>query len=281
VRLKFAGAQTPERHRRPRKQLPGKEATISWANDPKKWHTNVPNYAAAQYRGIYPGVDAVFHGDNQRMEFDFNVAPGAKSRRDRNLEIQGAKKINIDKHGNAVLHVGKEADLTLRSLSCIRQWPAGAKKVAGKFCFCAEPITSAFALGSYEPLAGLLSSTPRSSPTPHSSVMRFRFGIAGGRFGRGVHCRVDVRPEFFLWTTGLQDTFSPASDSVVISKLNASGQRAPVFNLFCRNGKWVDQRARRVDLHRFWTLREIRMLRESPPIPTFRRQTGFNPTLPL
>jgi len=34
----------------------------------------VQNYAAVEYRDIYPGVDVVFHGDNQWLEFDFNVA---------------------------------------------------------------------------------------------------------------------------------------------------------------------------------------------------------------
>ena len=75
MRLKFAGRE----HTRAivgEQQLPGK-SNYFLGNDPKKWRTNVPNYAAAQYRGIYQGVDAIFHGDNRRLEFDFNVAPGA------------------------------------------------------------------------------------------------------------------------------------------------------------------------------------------------------------
>jgi len=29
-------------------------------NDPKKWHTHVPNYGRVQYAGVYPGVDLVY-----------------------------------------------------------------------------------------------------------------------------------------------------------------------------------------------------------------------------
>ena len=46
-------------------------------NDPKDWHTDVPSYGRVAYRGIYPGVDAVFYGNQRRLEYDFVVAPGA------------------------------------------------------------------------------------------------------------------------------------------------------------------------------------------------------------
>src|ERR1017187_4955493 len=34
-------------------------------NDPKKWRSGIPTYGKVEYRQIYPGVDLVFHGNQQ------------------------------------------------------------------------------------------------------------------------------------------------------------------------------------------------------------------------
>jgi len=35
-------------------------------NDPKKWHTNVPQYAKVRYGNVYPGVDLIYYGHQRR-----------------------------------------------------------------------------------------------------------------------------------------------------------------------------------------------------------------------
>jgi hypothetical protein len=61
-------------------ELPGK-SNYFIGNNPKKWRTNVPNYAKVQYQNVYPGIDVVYYGTNQRqLEYDFVVAPGADPR---------------------------------------------------------------------------------------------------------------------------------------------------------------------------------------------------------
>ena len=58
-------------------QLPGK-SNYFIGNDPKKWRTNVPNYARVKYAGVYPGVDLVYYGNQGgQLEYDFVVAPDA------------------------------------------------------------------------------------------------------------------------------------------------------------------------------------------------------------
>jgi hypothetical protein len=56
-------------------KLPG-TANYFIGNDPKKWRTNVPTYAKVEYRNIYPGVDLVYYGNQQQLEYDLVVAPG-------------------------------------------------------------------------------------------------------------------------------------------------------------------------------------------------------------
>jgi hypothetical protein len=46
-------------------------------NDPKQWRTDVRQYAKVKYTGVYPGVDLVYYGNQQELEYDFIVAPGS------------------------------------------------------------------------------------------------------------------------------------------------------------------------------------------------------------
>ena len=47
-------------------------------NDPAKWHTNVPTFRAVRYEEIYPGISLTYYGNQQQLEYDFAIAPGAK-----------------------------------------------------------------------------------------------------------------------------------------------------------------------------------------------------------
>lgn len=44
--------------------------------NPAKWQTGVKNYARVAYRGVYPGIDVIYYGQDGRLEYDFVVAPG-------------------------------------------------------------------------------------------------------------------------------------------------------------------------------------------------------------
>src|SRR5262245_54992850 len=47
-------------------------------NDPSKWVRGVDTYSSVTYSSIYPGIDLLFYGNQNQLEYDFNVAPGAK-----------------------------------------------------------------------------------------------------------------------------------------------------------------------------------------------------------
>src|SRR3989442_13284671 len=81
-------------------------------NDPTKWRTNIPTYAEVQYKEIYPGIDLVYYGSNQRqLEYDLVVAPGADPNQIK-LAFQGAEDVKVDTTGNLVLKVaGGEVSL--------------------------------------------------------------------------------------------------------------------------------------------------------------------------
>ena len=75
LRLRLVGAN-PNARVTGLDELPGK-SNYFIGNDPKKWRTNVPNYARVQYKAVYPGVDLNYYGNRGQLEYDFVVAPGA------------------------------------------------------------------------------------------------------------------------------------------------------------------------------------------------------------
>ena len=72
--------------------------------DPAKWRTGVPHFGKVRYRDVYPGIDVVFHGDAHRIEYDFDVAPGADPSRIR-LAFDGIDRLRQES-GDLVLEVG-------------------------------------------------------------------------------------------------------------------------------------------------------------------------------
>jgi hypothetical protein len=146
VRLKFVGAATPSAIAG-RDQLPSK-TNYFIGNDPKQWHTNVPNYSAVEYRGIYSGVDAVFHGDNRRLEFDFNIAPGADPHAIA-LEVDGARRIRLNRAGDVLLGMDGTQDVMMGKPHIYQQSSAGRREIAGHYVLSARNRI-AFALDPYD-----------------------------------------------------------------------------------------------------------------------------------
>jgi len=60
-------------------ELPGK-SNYFIGRDPKKWRSNVPNFAKVKVKGVYPGVDLACYGNQGQLEYDFLLAPHADPR---------------------------------------------------------------------------------------------------------------------------------------------------------------------------------------------------------
>jgi hypothetical protein len=77
-----------------------------FGDDPAEWRTNVPTYGRVRYKNVYPGIDLVYYGSRQQLEYDFEIRPGSDPHRIQ-FEIQGANQIELDSGGNLVLRLGK------------------------------------------------------------------------------------------------------------------------------------------------------------------------------
>jgi hypothetical protein len=82
-------------------QLPGKSNYLI-GNDPAKWRTDIPNYAEVQYENVYPGINLLYHGDQQGLEYDFVVAAGGNADVIR-LAFEGARSMHLDVRGDLLM----------------------------------------------------------------------------------------------------------------------------------------------------------------------------------
>ena len=71
-------------------------------NDPSKWRRNIPTYGQIRYKNIYRGIDLLYYGNQQELEYDFEIAPGADPKRIQ-FEVSGAEQIYLDSEGYLVL----------------------------------------------------------------------------------------------------------------------------------------------------------------------------------
>jgi len=144
LRIKMIGAnQKP--------QVSGVESLQGKSNyligaDPKKWQTDVPTYAKVKYENVYPGVDAVFYGNQRQLEYDFIVAPGADPQAIR-LDFAGAQSVRLDGDGELVLttiagEVRQHRPIVYQEINGTRQTIEGGYRLKGN--------QASFELGAYD-----------------------------------------------------------------------------------------------------------------------------------
>jgi uncharacterized repeat protein (TIGR01451 family) len=71
--------------------------------DRSRWRSGVRQFARVRQAGVYEGIDLEFYGNQQRLEYDFLVAPGADPSAIR-LRFDGADRIAIDEAGDLLVH---------------------------------------------------------------------------------------------------------------------------------------------------------------------------------
>ncbi|MGC1830272.1 MAG: choice-of-anchor D domain-containing protein [Candidatus Acidiferrales bacterium] len=102
--------------------LPTRRAAFAWrgeqrlrgvsnyfiGNDPEKWRTQVAHYAWAEAAEALPGVSVETYGNEEGVEYDLRVAPGAGAERLR-LDISGGEKMRLASGGDLVFGDGGNA----------------------------------------------------------------------------------------------------------------------------------------------------------------------------
>jgi hypothetical protein len=111
LRIKLVGAN-PKSTVRGLEELPGK-SNYFIGNDPKKWRTDVPNYAKVKYESVYPGVDLVYYGNQRQLEYDFVVQPGADPRQIA-MQLVAPASSRSNAAQTVALHIDSNGDLVVQ-----------------------------------------------------------------------------------------------------------------------------------------------------------------------
>src|SRR5580698_6374707 len=122
------------------------QANYLLGNDPAKWRSGVPLFGRAIYRGLYPGIDLMFHGDDGAVEYDFVVQPGA-SVRPIAFEISGASAVRLMPDG-ALAIATPAGELRWRKPLVYQTIDGIRREIPG--CFVRHGRRISFSLGAYD-----------------------------------------------------------------------------------------------------------------------------------
>jgi hypothetical protein len=186
-----------------------------------------------RYRSVYPGVDLVYYGDGDRLEFDFEVAPGADPGRIR-VRVSGAEALLRGSDGDLRASVAGAEE---RLLAPVVYQVAGGRRrpVAGGFALFPRdgngPPSVGFRLGSYD----------RSAPLVIDPVLLFSTYLGGSDYDEVDGLAVDLdgntyvggrvySTDFPVTSGGAQAQFGGNEDTYV-TKIDPSGT-AIVYSTF-------------------------------------------------
>ena len=190
-------------------------------NDPRKWQTNVPNYARVMYSGVYPGVDLVFYGNQDLLEYDFTVSPGA----DPNvigLGFDGITSLRIDEKGDLLLRT--DAGEIRQSRPIVYQQIDNARRIIPASYIVKGDKQIAFQIAEYD----------RSKPLVIDPTLAFSTFIGGNSMDRADGIAVDsagnvyitgstLSPDFPVTPGAFQTTKAPFNFDAFVTKMNATG----------------------------------------------------------
>jgi len=117
--------------------------TDYFVGDRSAWHTGIASYARVRYQQIYPGIDVVYYGNQNRLEYDFLLAPRANPDSIR-MRFRGADRLHITPQGD--LEVSSGGTTVVEKRPVVRQ---GALAVDGRYVLLARDV-AAFRIGSYD-----------------------------------------------------------------------------------------------------------------------------------
>lgn len=106
----------------------------------------MPQFARVRYENIYPGINLVFYGNQGRLEYDFQVAPGADPSQ-AELEFNGAKQLEL-KNG-ALLIRGVGGSMQLEAPRVYQEIAGREQAVEGSFVLRGGK-RAGFAIGAYD-----------------------------------------------------------------------------------------------------------------------------------
>ncbi|WP_150132906.1 SBBP repeat-containing protein [Acidisarcina polymorpha] len=214
--------------------LPGK-VNYFFGKDSSKWHSNVPTYAKVKYSNVYPGIDLVYYGNQQQLEYDFIVAPRANPKQAR-LHFAGASKLKLNCGGDLEI-IAKDGEIAFHKPVVYQLKDGQRQRIEGGFHLLANN-TIGFTLANYD----------HSRELVIDPVLAYSTYLGGSGTSQATAIAVDANGEayvtgdayssdFPVTAAAFQTTFQSSFEGRVafVTKFNPAGT-ALIYSTFIAPG---------------------------------------------
>lgn len=167
-------------------QLPG-HSNYFLGNDPTKYRTHVNQYSRARLNDIYRNIDLVYYGNDDRLEYDYMVAPQADPDQIR-MSFQGAQPTLDPKTGSLILKTADHRTLELRQPVAYQRRDDGSHAVVAAMYHALPDHQFAFSLGPYD----------HARPLIIDPVITYSTYFGGSNLDGIVDMRVDKAGNMYL-----------------------------------------------------------------------------------
>lgn len=198
-------------------------------NDPINWRTNIPNYAKVTYPNLYPGIDVVFYGNSQQLEYDICVSSGSDPKVAR-IQIDGAKNLFIDSEGNLRILTTDDQEVLMHKPFVYQNELDRKIEIESKFILLAKNQIG-FEFGGYDSSKDLII----------DPVLSYSTYLGGSAIDRGTAIAVDSGSNAtvtgitsslnFPTTVGAFQTALAGTANAFVSRLNSTGT-ALIFSTY-------------------------------------------------
>ncbi len=197
-------------------------------NDPSKWRSNVPNYSKVLYKDAYPGIDLVYYGNSNSLEYDFIVFPGADPKVIE-MEFDGAQSLELDSEGNLVLKTSN-GKVIQHAPKIYQQINDKKTKVTGNFLLLGDNRVG-YEVAEYD----------HNVPLIIDPLLEFSTYLSGSSADNCHGIAVDAEGDIYIacatesmdfsTVNPIQTSAQVSSRSAHVTKLNASGTQI-LFSTF-------------------------------------------------
>jgi len=196
-------------------QIEGLNAVESRTNyfigsDSSKWRADVANFSRVKYESIYEGVDLIFYGTGQKLEYDFAVAPDADPQQIK-LKFDGVKNAKIEKEtGDLLLETGggtlrQHKPVVYQNIDGVRREIAASYVLTkDKGQKTKDKIGVSFGLGEYD----------RSKELIIDPILAYGSYLGGTVFDEGRSITVDAAGNAYVVGTSASLNFPTTAGSV-------------------------------------------------------------------
>jgi hypothetical protein len=228
IGLKFAGGNASARLEA-LDSLPG-NANYFFGNNSNQWFTGAARFGRIKYHDLYPGVDLIYYGNQQQLEYDLVVHPGA-SPEHITLEFTGADKISLDSAGDLLLYHG--SNFVRQHKPVVFQEMDGRRTVLSGNYVLHSGMQVGFQIGSYD----------RTKPLVIDPVLGYSETFGGSGLNEALAVALDAADNVYLAGRTTARDFSTqnpfqtnllGSADVFVVKLDTNG--AVVYSTYLGGG---------------------------------------------